>query len=290
MGPLLENGQPRGVNGPSEKRSQTKGARAAMFLTLLGAALVLAGASGASGGALPSVYFNYTSSCHFTAVTDSGASLGPGTAIPYGTYQVVVNTPFPFSDGQASCDFINFQLTGPGVSYSTQLGQGDADQEVSTQNFAAGSSYTASDSTVAPGTSLAFSTSATAVGAVGGSTPSGTTGSTGGSGSQSALGGSASTGSTVLGELLGAVSSAGKVKLTFKGKAVATLAAGRYTVMVNDKSATDGFILQAGGHGPLTVTTRAFKGKRSLTVNLTSGQWEFYGKPGAARVYFVATG
>ena len=71
-----------------------------------------------------------------------------------GTYQVVVNTLFPFSDGQASCDFINFQLTGPGVSYSTQLGQGDADQEVTTQNFAASSSYTASDNTVAPGTSL----------------------------------------------------------------------------------------------------------------------------------------
>jgi len=288
------------VNTPVASRTQktrsqkTTRARAALFLLPIGAALVLAGAGGASGSSLlPSVYFNYTSSCHFTAVTDSGASLGPGTAIPYGTYQVVVNTPFPFSDGQASCDFVNFQLTGPGVNYSTQLGQGDADQEVTTQNFVASSSYTASDSTVAPGTSLAFGTSATPVATVGGSSSagsSGTSGSSGSSGSQSTLGGSASTGSTVRGDLLGTVSSAGELKLILKGKPVATLPAGRYTVMVDDQSPTEGFILQAGGHAPMTITTGVFKGKRSLTVNLTIGQWQFYGRPGAARIYFVATG
>ena len=136
------------------RRAQAPGAWAALISLLAGAALVLAASGSASSGSLPSLYFNYNSSCHFTASTDSGASVGPGTAIPFGTYQVVVNTPFPFSNGQGSCDFVNFQLTGPGVSYTTQLGQGDADQELTSQTFQASGSYTASDSTVAPGTTL----------------------------------------------------------------------------------------------------------------------------------------
>ena len=67
-----------------------------------------------------------------------------------------------------------------------------------------------------------------------------------------------------------------------------TLTAGDYTVTVNDKSATNGFVLQSG-HSKRTVTTAAFKGRKSLTVDLTFGQWSVYGKKGGTKTYFITT-
>jgi len=119
----------------------------------------------ARAATLPSLYVNYDSTCHFSVSTDSGTALTSGMTIPYGTYQVIVSTPIPFANGQASCNMINFGLTGPAVNLATTLADGDSSSQSVPVTLQPNSSYSASDQTLAPGTTLSFSTSGVAIGA-----------------------------------------------------------------------------------------------------------------------------
>ncbi len=242
-----------------------------------------------SAATLPSLYVNYTANCHFTMSLDSGATVSAGTAIPYGTYQAVLSTPFALSTGQGACESVAFQLTGPGVNYSSSLTQGESSSEIAPVLLQANATYTASDTSVSPGTSVTFSTSGVAASqgaGAGGSTGTGAT--TASKSSSSVLGGQTST-AKVLGTLTGTVNATGKLGLTYEGKPVTTLRAGSYTVTVTDKSAASGFVLRST-KATKTVTTAAFEGKKSLVVKLASGQWTFYARTGATKSYFVATG
>jgi hypothetical protein len=259
-------------------------ASAALAVLIVGAAR-----GGAATAANPSLYVDYNTSCHFTMRLDSGGGVTTGTAIPYGTYQLVVTTPIAFSNGQGGCEFINFSLTGPGVNYQTQLGQGDSTQEITLQTIASGGSYTASDSTVPPGSTITFSGSSTPNSTAGSSSSSSGSGS--GSASQSPIGSEAGSSSTKLafkGDLAGTVTAAGKLTLTFKGKPVATLAQGQYQLKVTDKSTKSGFIVDGAGK-KMTVTTTAYKGSKTITLNVTTGQWWYSAKAGATKIYFLAT-
>jgi hypothetical protein len=83
-------------------------------------------------------------------------------------------------------------------------------------------------------------------------------------------------GSAVLpfrGTLAGAVTAAGRLTLAYKGKSVSNLQAGRYKVAVDDRSSTNGFLLQKQKHAPVSVTGGMFLGRRSIAVNLTAGRW-----------------
>ena len=220
------------------------------------AALLVSAGSG-SAATPPSLYINYTAACHFTLALDGGAAVTAASSIPYGSYQAVVSTPFSFASGQAGCESVNLALTGPGVNYTTTLNSGEASQDISPVILQANATYTVTDSTVPPTTTITFSTSGTPV--VAGVSPTG-------SGKGSTSSGSTSGGTAKsLGLLTANVTSTGKLSLAFKGKKVTTLTAGDYTVSVNDKSSTDGFVLQSG-HSKKTVTTAAFKGKKSSTV------------------------
>jgi hypothetical protein len=265
--------------------------RRTLLVAFAAVAALIVGAArgGAATAASPSLYVDYNTSCHFTMRLDSGAGVTTGTAIPYGTYQLVVTTPIAFSDGQGGCDFINFSLTGPGVNYQTQLAQGDSTQEITNQTIASGGSYTASDNTVPPGSTITFSGSTTPNSSSSSSSSSSSGASPGAS--QSPIGseaGSSSSKLTFKGNLVGTVTAAGKLTLTFKGKAVATLAQGQYQLKVTDKSTKSGFIVDGGGH-KMTVTTPAYKGSKTITLNVTSGQWYYTGKAGVEKIYFVAT-
>ncbi|HEX4519308.1 MAG TPA: hypothetical protein VH063_06970 [Gaiellaceae bacterium] len=245
-------------------------------------ALLLVGAGGATTSAtVPSLYVNYTAACHFTLALDGGGAVTAGSSIPYGSYQLVVNTPFAFASGQSGCENVNFSFTGPGVSYSTTLNSGEASQDISPIMLQANATYTATDSTVPPTTTVAFGTSSTQVTA-----PSSPTGS--GKGSTSSGSASGGTSPKTLGTLVGTVSPAGKLSLTLKGKKVTTLTAGDYAVTVSDKSSAAGFVF-ASGHTKNTATTAAFKGTKKLTIDLSFGQWYFYGKAGATKTYFITT-
>jgi hypothetical protein len=80
--------------------------------------------------------------------------------------------------------------------------------------------------------------------------------------------------------LLGTV----KVTLTAKdrlivtagGKAVSKLAAGTYKLVVADGSAKRDVSLRRIADTPRQLTSRGFTGTRSITVDLTSGQWKLY--------------
>lgn len=271
--------------------SQLKWARRAAGIAVVVAALLVIGAGSATTTSSSTIYVSYTA-CQFTISTDSQSSVTSGSSIPYGSYQVEVSTQGSYSGTPVSCngqtvDQIGFQLTGPGVDATTSLQMGDASsQTLGPYTFAANSSYTATDTVVPGPTTITFQTNGTAVSAPTGS--SGTT-STTSSGGCSVLGGSSgcSSGSTTKvtkrGSLAGGVSPAGKVSLVFKGKTVSTLLAGDYTLTVNDKSHKAGFVLK--GHGTDTITTAAFVGK-TVTVDLTTGQWSFAPKSGGTKTYF----
>ena len=77
-------------------------------LALLVLAALLALAPGrAAGAANPSLYVEYAPNCTFAFVGDGGA---PVASIAPGTYQLVVATPFAFSNGLASCETILFGI------------------------------------------------------------------------------------------------------------------------------------------------------------------------------------
>ena len=76
--------------------------------------------------------------------------------------------------------------------------------------------------------------------------------------------------------LVGTVSAAGTIRLTFGGKPVGTLKAGRYTFSITDESKKSGFTVQETGRPATTVTTSPFTGKKKQTIVLGAGQWFAY--------------
>jgi hypothetical protein len=256
------------------------------ILTLVGAATAaLALTLGQTArAATPSLYANYSPSCTFAFVNDNGSTV---TSVAPGTYQIVVATPFAFSNGNASCEQIAFDLTGPGVNLTTDLGSGDAEYEQHTVTLQPGATYTVQDDARPAQTrrtfAVATSGSAAAVGTSTGSSSSS-------SSSSSTKDGTASkdvVGSAV-GKLDAVVSASGKVTLRKANKGVSFLKSGRYTIRIVDQSKAAGFAVQTVKHTPKTLSTAPFTGSHSVTVTLAAGQWYFL-SPGGTRHPFIVT-
>ena len=82
------------------------------------------------------------------------------------------------------------------------------------------------------------------------------------------------------GTLLASVDSAGKPKVTLNGKAIGTLKEGRYKTTVTDSSKTAGLVfnlLDKNGvpSRSLTASGVQFTGKKTATLTLKKGQWNF---------------
>lgn len=273
--------------------------RFAILIAMVSATAVLAMSAAAHQAVtvLPTLYVNYAMNCTFTITDDSG---NPVSSIPPGTYEVDVTTPILFSSyiqGDAPGDFTGcqghaqFQLSGPGVSLYTTLFNGcSSNQILPEQTFQPGSTYVAQDNNQPTVARVTFTTltsgTPTPPTASYSSTSSGA-----GTPSTDVVGSAASTTATSApfrGTLAAAVSSAGKVTLTFKGKSVATLDAGRYTVSVVDQSKKKtGFVLQEIDHAATTLAASPFVGKRSTTIELRAGQWFFYPTSGGSKTYFI---
>ena len=209
---------------------------------------------------------------------DDGSPVGsqahvPPT-IPAGTYTIQVT-----DDAHDH----NFHLTGPGVEQSTDIG---------------GLSSPTWTVTFQPGGSYEFVCDAhpdfmygnfTASGGSGGSSSGGSSSggsSSGGtsSGGSSSSGGSTSTGGTrtsLLGTLIGRVNPAGKLTLTYGGIPVTKVKAGRYKITVADKTPKRSFVVQRAGGPTTTVSSVAFVGTHSVTLNLLAGKWTFFTSAGA---------
>lgn len=260
------------------------------------AAVAAAGPGIAHAAGTATLYVNYTNNCTFTITTDSGAV---ATTIPPGTYTIQISTPQVFAEedtsggdpGMVACDgMIQFQLTGPGVSVSSTLLEGDQDFEQQVATFLPSSTYVAQDNNQPSVTQTTFSTAASGSPQTSSPVSSAPAGSATSSGSSSsALGSASSTTSPApfVGTLTATVSAAGKLSLTFKGRPVATLKAGRYTVKVTDKAKKAGFIVQGTGQSALTLTGSSFVGTHSATVDLTAGQWFYYPTFVGAKTYFI---
>jgi hypothetical protein len=91
------------------------------------------------------------------------------------------------------------------------------------------------------------------------------------------------------GTLVATVSTSGKPKLTFGGKAVTSLKSGRYKIAATDHSKQGGFLIQGVRQGAMTVTGVAFVGKRTEMVDLRAGQWFFYPTFVGAKTFFIVT-
>jgi len=242
---------------------------------LVAFAAALAAAPGAQA-AFPSLYVNYkTEDCTIRFTNDAGANV---TTLPPGTYQIVIMTSDPFgvfgqTEGLHACKgFVQFRLTGPGVSVYTTLDYGDAAPEMYPATFQPGATYTLQDDNNIAGTrrSITVATSGS---------PSPTP-STSGKGTPAPA--------NVRGVLHGIVAHNGKLSLRRNGKAVTSLKAGRYTFSVDDQSTNQGFRIQLLRAKAQTITSTGYVGWQEVTVSLSPGRWSYFTTGGAKTAFVVS--
>jgi hypothetical protein len=251
------------------------------------------GSARASDKAAPAVIkavFNLDGTISVTLSDGSpvGTVNPPGTMIPPGVYNIHI-------DDTAAVLHL-FHLVGPGVYVSTNpLTAGPDGESVFNEfyevTFLPNSTYVYQDDYAVGATRRVFSTSGGGAGTGGASTSSASSSGqviTGGS-----ISGSKGTPSSAplrfRGALAATVGATGSLGLSFRGKAVEKLNAGRYTITVADRSASYGFVLKQLKRKAMTVADSSFVGKRSLRVDLTAGQWFFSPTPRGKKTYFIVT-
>ncbi len=193
---------------------------------------------------------------------DDGSSV---SALPAGTYRVVIN--------DTTSDH-NFHLFGPGVNEDTGIGS----EGTTTWNmtFRADSRYQFLCDVHADSMYGSFNVGA------GDSVPQ-SSGSSGGGGGSSSSGSSGGGGTvispgrnTTLATVDAGLAATGKPKLALNGKAVKSLAAGKYKLVVTDSSKKDAVTLQRTGARATTLTGVAFVGKKTVGVTLAAGRWKLF--------------
>jgi hypothetical protein len=220
------------------------------------------------------VHFSLTGTITVTLPdgTPVGSTSGQPTVIPAGYYTVLLLGP----GGCATIPY--FELKGPGESIVNNLTEGEVDNDSVNAFFQPNATYTWRNQAT-PGVTYTFQTSSQVLGS-----PPAQVGPGGLSASNhTTVSSSDLVGSGVLpfrGKLTGAISSAGRLSLAFGGKSVTGLKAGRYTLVVTDKSASAGLQLRKGKYSPQRLTTGKFVGKRSVSIRLTAGHWVFSPSPG----------
>lgn len=266
----------RHVEDAVQRHRLRPGITARAFLSALLAALAASIVATSARAGFPTLYVTYvTETCTFKVTNDAGAAVG--TVAP-GTYQVVITTSDPFgvfdqsgrNDLYACKGFVQFRLSGPGVSVATTLDYGDASSELYSATLQAGATYTFQDDNNIAGSrrSISVATSGSSV-----LTPQTSTAGSGGAAVS----------------LRGNVSRSGKLSLRRNGKAVTSLKAGRYVFSVDDQSTKSGFRIQPSSGKPVTITTAGYIGWQEATLTLRAGRWSFF-TPGGARTAFVVVG
>jgi hypothetical protein len=229
----------------------------------------------AEGAAPPTLVVTFSVNGSITVTlpdgTPVGSTSGAPTVIPAGSYTVLMN-------GPGGCIQLPlFQLSGPGASIVSDMNGGEVDASTFNAFFQPNATYTwHTDRGLSSGVHT-FATSGT-VAATGSVQATTTPVASSGTPISNDVVGSAI--APFRGELTAAVSAAGTLRAAFKGKSLRTLAAGRYTVAVTDRSSSSGFLLQKGKHAPVVVSGPAFTGKRSAMVALTPGTWTLESRAG----------
>jgi hypothetical protein len=227
----------------------------------------------------------YIGSTSLQVRAPDGSTVRSGGTLPAGSYQVQVDDPDYTSP--------KFQITGPGVNVSDDLnstGMGiDRPAYLGPYTFQANASYRIQDANIGASSAITFTTTAGGSTSSGGTTTSGGTSSAGTSSGGTSSGGTSSGGTKLVGTVKGSVSLTGKPALSFNGKAVKTLKAGRYTVTVVDHSRKAGLIVWPLGKRSITLSGAAAVGSSSHTVTLGAGKWFFEALTRGPRTYFTVT-
>jgi hypothetical protein len=248
------------------------------------AALFVAGARSAT----LVIDVNFTSATSLSATLPDGTPLGTTsgapTVIPAGVYTLQFTDTAGYGGPQ-------FDLQGPGVDLTENLFEGEVASGQDTADLAPNSTYTWRDDQN-PSVVFTFTTSGSVAGTGISNVSSANSGteSTGGNSSAVTSTTSSVVGTAVIphrGTLVGSVSAKGALALAFLGKRVTSLKSGRYTVTITDASKTSGFTLQETNRSAVTVTGAAFVGKRTVTVDMTAGQWFFYPSFIGKKTYFI---
>jgi hypothetical protein len=240
------------------------------FLVAAAAAALLAPASGQGARAdqlTMNVNFTYTGQITMTLPngTPVGTTSGSPTVIPAGYYSLMLA-------GPGGCTLTPyFMLKGPGVAVTDNMAQGEDEFTEHVVNFLPNSTYQWHNSDT-PGIVYTFATSSDVVGTK--AAPVKWNGPT--SGKQQTNEDIVGSGRGIIrGTLTGTVGAGGQLTVTFKGKEPATLKAGRYNLVVTDKSPVNGLTIARGATRPIGVTGAAFVGRQTASVTLSTGRWVF---------------
>jgi hypothetical protein len=247
-------------------------------VVLLGAVAGLAQRASADPPPLYIVFRpDHTFAAYLADGTPVGTTSGAPSVIPAGTYKLLL-------DDTSETD-MQLDLAGPGVKLVTDMSHAEEGSQAYLETFQPASTYTFRDDN-RPGVVWTFTTSSEVLPTSGTTTTTCSSCSKPGktSGSSDVVGSQADRGA-----LAATVDPAGRLALTYKGRAVAKLQSGRYTITVVDKSPRKGFTLQGVRRPAQSLTGVALVGKRSRVVTLTPGQWTYF-SPGGAKSYFLVVG
>lgn len=95
--------------------------------------------------------------------------------------------------------------------------------------------------------------------------------------------------SSVAGTLKVTLGANDTLTVTKSGKAVSKLSTGKYNVSVTDKSAKRDVTLRRIGGGTTVLTSRSFTGTKSVSIDLTAGQWKLYAAANEQAVFSFFT-
>jgi hypothetical protein len=245
-------------------RALPHGARSSFVAVAVVAAMCVAhlssAASRVNGGTINVLY----SGSSLQARLSDGTVLASGAVVPPGLYSVVV---YDAGDDPNPA----FSLTGPEASVSSDLNPSGMQIEVPMTfgpfNLPPSSSYTISDTNMAGGPHITFSTAAT------GSSASASTTTTTTASPTPSTGPSTPAAAKTLGTLALSVGASGKASLTMGAKPVKTLKAGKYTFFVGDSSKKVGLLIGHGASRPSRLSGGAAVGASLHTLTLTPGKW-----------------
>ena len=178
-----------------------------------------------------------------------------------------------------------FSLTGPGVSWSSNLNQARIYSDQTTVTLLPSSTYVAIDANHPGPAQRVFSTTAT-----GSSSSLLVPGQSTSAGPSTAETQDSLIGSAVVpfrGDLQASVTVSGKAALLSGGKAVSTLKAGRYEIVATDRSTRGGFFVRKTSRKPVTITAVSFVGPKKVRVHLSAGIWTYYSTDGKPTQFIV---
>jgi hypothetical protein len=273
----------------SLRGAASRGAAVALAAAALLAVAVVAG-SAADNPVFSTavvIHVSYAPDCTFTMTIDGGITVDDSTApdvtVPPGPYQVAIRTPLPDAPfDTTACVGPSFSLTGPGVNDVPNLAAVNYMGTTQNVTLQPSSTYVAADAnhpllqklvtTAATGSSSALLPPVPADTASGSSTQPDVVG--------SGL-------APLRGSLRASVTPAGTATLDAGTRPATRLKAGRYSVLVVDRSPKRGFFVQKRDRKALPIAGVRFTGKKTVTMNLTAGTWTFFSQNGHAGSFVV---